>query len=181
MDYKRAFRLLGIILIITIILVVGYITIDGISHRDKIKKEINLSDEEKAQVNYNKLIKDIEYTENGKGIKYAKVAKENKNDASGKVIVPSTDKEYYGEGYIIVALDVTDAVILDFYVNGRCIYAIQSGGYGDAARIPKMTHNVKYYLLIGITVIMGVLEIIFYHKYKKQSKSNKIIEDKKSV
>ena len=62
MDYKRACKLLGIILIISIILVIGYVIIDSFSQRNKIKNKVYLKDEERRFVSYNQLITDIKST-----------------------------------------------------------------------------------------------------------------------
>ena len=164
MDYKGAFKLLGIILIISIILVIGYEIIDGISQKNEIKKKVYLKTEEQRFVSYNQLIKDIKSTENGGKIKYAKSINNTENQTS------------YGEGYSVVKSDTSDGDMYEFYVNGRCIYISQTKN--KSSGMTKQTKNILLFLII---VIMGAIELVFYIKYKKISKSDKIIEDKKSV
>ena len=164
MNYKRAIKLLGIILVLSIILVIGYIIIDSISQKSEIKKKIYLKEEERRFVSYNQLITDIKSIENGGKIKYAKIVNASNNQTS------------YGEGYLVIESDTSEGAIYEFYVNGRCVYISQVNN-----KKSSMTKKTKNTLLFIIIFIMGITEIIFYTKYKKDIKNNKIVEDKKSV
>ena len=164
MDYKRACKLLGIILIISIILVIGYVIIDSFSQRNEIKNKVYLKDEERRFVSYNQLITDIKSIENGGKIKYAKIVNASNNQTS------------YGEGYSVMQSDTSEGVMYEFYVNGRCVYISQVEN-----KKSSMTKQTKNALLFIIIVIMGIMEFVFYIRYKKEIKNNKVIEDKKSV
>ncbi len=177
MNYKRAVRLLGIILVISIIIVTGYKIVDTVSSSKKIEEKLELSTDEKDSINYKHLVADIKAVESGGKPRYAKEIADNANNGNSVVNIAAEDSIiFYGDGYTIGKIRATDATIYEFYLKGRCTY-ISIVNEGKTT----ITKNTKDLLLLVILVIMACVEFTLYIKYKKQLKNNKIIEDKKSV
>ena len=72
MKYKRTLILTLITIIIVISMICALFIIRNSIDKYRIKKQIELSEEEKSNLNYEQLIEDIKSLENGHGIKYAK-------------------------------------------------------------------------------------------------------------
>ena len=182
MNYKRALRVWGLVLVLSILIVAVYTTTYNISHKNKIKEKLDLTDDEIQSINYKQLIADIKAVEDGRDLKYAKEIKEKDNNSksANNIAVISTTK-YYGDGYTVAFPEATDVCIYEFYTNGRCVYSVVINMWQQPGQRREMTAHVKFTILYTIISIMVIIELILYIKYKKISKNNKNIEDKKTV
>lgn len=182
MNYKRALRVWGLVLVTTIIIVLVYSISYNIRHNNQIKEKLGLTEEEMKSVNYKQLVADIKAVEDGKGLKYAKEIKEKDNNSksANNIAVISTTK-YYGDGYTVAFPDATDVFIYEFYTNGRCVYSVVINMWHQPGQRREMTAHTKFTMLYIIIAVIAIIEFILYIMYKKISKNNKNVEDKKSV
>ena len=81
MNYKRALRVWGLVLVLSILIVAVYTTTYNISHKNRIKEKLDLTDDEIQSINYKQLIADIKVVEDGRDLKYAKEIKEKDNNS----------------------------------------------------------------------------------------------------
>lgn len=179
MNYKRALKVWGLVLVLAILIVTIYTITFNILHKNKIKEKLDLTDDEIQSVNYKQLVADIKAVEDGNRLKYAKIIEETNNNKSNN----DSDKEdvLYGDGYTVKLPDATDVVVYDFYTNGRCVYSVVINTGSQEEQHREMTAHTKFTILYVIIAIIVIVEFWLYIKYKKISKKNKNIEDKKSV
>lgn len=157
-NYKKRCIIIGIILLVMII---GLVFTYGVKiikedlekqRADKeltsyIEQNLNLTDEEKAQLDYDKLIKDIK-------------AASNRN----------WNHKYGGNGYEVEEPEVIDAHIYDFYKNDKKIYTVVlnqeiSGGMDINS---NGVVNFFYCAYIGIIFVLVLLGITYFIKYKRK-------------
>lgn len=157
-NYKKRCIIIGIILLVMII---GIVVTYGVKiikeyleeqRADKeltsyIEKNLNLTDEEKAQLDYDKLIKDIK-------------AASNRN----------WNHKYGGNGYKVEEPEVIDAHIYNFYKNDKMIYTVVlNQGIVDGMNMNyNVGANIFSYVYIGIIFVLVILEITYIIKCKRK-------------
>lgn len=111
-----------------------------------IEKNLNLTDEEKAQLDYDKLIKDIK-------------AASNRN----------WNHKYGGNGYKVEEPEVIDAHIYNFYKNDKMIYTVVlNQGTVDGMSMNYNGANIFSCVYIGIIFVLVILEIIYIIKFRRK-------------
>ena len=183
MDYKRALKVWGLVLVIATVIITIYTFTYNISHKNKIKEQLDITDDEVTSVNYKQLVADIKAVEDGKNLKYAKGIEKGEQYKVNGIPNNTTEstKMFYGDRYTVVYLPSTDISVYDFYANGRCVYSVVNSALNQKGQHRKITANVKFTILYTIIIVMAIIELILYIKHQKISKNNKNIEDKKSV
>ena len=180
MNYKRALKVWGIVLVTSLIIVLIYSISYNIKHKNQIKEKLGLTEEEIQSVNYKQLVADIKLVEERKGLKYSHEIEDYNNGRESK-IAPVVAITYYGDGYTVSKPQATDVIIYDFYINGRCVYSVINNTWLQSGERREITAHTKFTILYVVIAIMGIIEMILFIKYKKISKNNKNIEDEKTV
>lgn len=174
MNYKRICKILGIIIILSLLVLAIKTTKADMEHKKNIETKLGFSEEQKKAINYKYLVEDIKSVEKGVQLRHAK---EKKDGNSGDTLV-IVEKEYLGDGYIVKTVPAYESFIFDFYIEGNCVYTvvINSGWGVDGC---EGTLNILVSKLINYAVfgIMIIVELVFYILYKKSLKKEK--EDKK--
>lgn len=124
-----------ITIIIAITIIATMFLVRNSMAKDKIKSKVKLSEEEKSNLNYEQLIEDIEFLENGHGVKHAK--KQERQSTGNKIediinagndYVSGKGDFYIGDGYTISYMIMPEMIEYDFYTNDKkLIYSIHNG------------------------------------------------------
>lgn len=96
MKSKKSTILILVTIIIAILIICTMFIVRNTMAKEKIKSEVNLSEEERNNLNYEQLIKDIYSVKNGHGVKYAKERKKSTGTKIEDIV--NSNLLYIGEG-----------------------------------------------------------------------------------
>ena len=159
-----------IVLMIGVLIISIMFLLKNILTTITIEKNLYLSGEDKKELDYGKLIKDIKALENYEELKYAKYVRNEDNSNMGKIMISLMDSKYQGDGYYIVEEGgVSDACIYNIYTNkDKKIYECTKSAWGHDIIREK---NVFYILIAIVAIIDFCISIIIYIKNKKAIKN----------
>ena len=151
------------IIIGIIIVLMMFIVRSIIEETNNIESKLQLSNEEKNELNYSELIEDIECIENNKEIKHAKYVKEETNESFFH------DSKYQGDGYYIISEGgVSDAFIYDIYTNkdNKIYESVKSTWSYNIERDASMK-NIFYKIVAAVILVDICVCVVLFIKNKK--------------
>lgn len=173
MKSKKSTVLILVTIIIVVLIICTMFIVRNTIAKEEIKSEVKLSEEERNNLNYEQLIKDIYSVKNGHEVKYAK-EQEKSIDTKMEDIVNS-NLLYIGEGYTISYKMMPEMKEYDFYINdNKLIYSIHESIPFESTQehikriIDKNKANIIFYGFITVIVIITIVVcIVICKKWKR--------------
>lgn len=165
MKSKKSTVLILVTMIIAVLIICTMFTVRNAIAKEEIKSEVKLSEEERNNLNYEQLIKDIYSVKNGHEVKYAK-EQEKSTDTKMEDIVNS-NLLYIGEGYTISYKMMPEMKEYDFYINdNKLIYSIHESIPFEYIKriIDKNKANIIFY---GFITVIVIITIVICKKWKR--------------
>lgn len=173
MKSKKSTILILVTIIIAILIICTMFIVRNTMAKEKIKSEVNLSKEERNNLNYEQLIKDIYSVKNGHGVKYAKERKKSTGTKIEDIV--NSNLLYIGEGYTISYMMMPEMKEYDFYINdNKLIYSIHEGVPFESTQehikriMEKNKSNIIFYGFITVIVIITIVVCIVICKKRKR-------------
>ena len=172
MKSKKSTVLILVTIIIVVLIICTMFIVRNTIAKEETKSEVKLS-EERNNLNYEQLIKDIYSVKNGHEVKYAK-EQEKSTDTKMEDIV-NGNLLYIGEGYTISFKMMPEMKEYDFYINdNKLIYSIHESIPFESTQehikriIDKNKANIIFYGFITVIVIITIVVcIVICKKWKR--------------